>query len=309
MSDLDSKALRAAFGGFMTGVTIVTAKAEDGTLVGFTANSFTSVSVDPPLILVCPGNHLSSFDVFKNCSHFAVNILGEDQQEASDIFASSKGDRFTKVDWEADENGVPVLSGAIANFSCSTHHTVEAGDHIVLIGKVEAYSKSEGLGLGYWKGGYFSLSKEREARVSSGPDESIVVGAIVENHGEVFVNSDKDQLALPSVELPHDAEARAGIKDYLATIGLTADIGRVYSAYHDRASKKRFIYFRASILDMTKDQRDSMLPLTHAPTSNWGDKAEAIMMQRYVSERGNNQFGLYIGDSKAGEVHHETSGQ
>lgn len=308
MPDLDQKALRAAFGTFMTGVTIVTAKASDGTLVGFTANSFTSVSMDPPLILVCPGNHLSSFDVFKNCTHFAANILSENQQDSSDIFAGSKGDRFAQVDWQADKNGVPILTEAIASFSCSTHKSITAGDHLVLIGKVEAFSKSDGLGLGYWKGGYFTLSKEREAQISSRSDEAIIVGAIMENQNGILVTSDNDKLALPSVELPHDAQARAGIRDHLNSIGLTVEIGRVYSVYHDRISKKRFIYFRATSQDINNVSLGNILPLDAAPAANWRDKAEAVMIRRYLTERSNNQFGLYIGDSNAGEVHHETQG-
>ena len=162
MADLDTKALRDAFGQFMTGVTVVTAVAEDGTRVGFTANSFTSVSMDPPLLLVCPGKHLSSLDVFRTCKHFAVQVLADDQKDISNAFARSNGDKFSTGLWSSNEQGVPLLSGALATFSCVTHQNIEAGDHLVLFGRVEIFKTGDGCGLGYWKGDYFSPAKELE---------------------------------------------------------------------------------------------------------------------------------------------------
>jgi len=97
MTTLDPRALRNAFGSFMTGVTVITSRDASGAPVGFTANSFTSVSLDPPLLLVCPGKFLSSYDAFTNCSHFAVNVLAEGQEEVSNTFAGYKGDRFAKA--------------------------------------------------------------------------------------------------------------------------------------------------------------------------------------------------------------------
>ena len=94
MTPPDPRALRDAFGSFMTGVTVVTALGPDGNPVGFTANSFSSVSLDPPLLLVCPGKFLSSFEVFANCTHFAVNILAEGQEAGANTCASVKCDRF-----------------------------------------------------------------------------------------------------------------------------------------------------------------------------------------------------------------------
>ncbi len=309
MDKLDLKELRAAFGTFMTGVTIITAKSENGTMVGFTANSFASVSLDPPLLLVCPGNHLSSIDVFRQCRHFAVNILREGQEEISNIFASSKEDRFSKVPWKADENGVPLISDALASFSCSAHSKLEAGDHLVLIGEVTAFSRADGLGLGYWRGGYFSLSSEREALASPGPRSHIVVGAIVENDNRIFVVRKSGELSLPSVRLPGGAPARSGIKAQLEEIGIIAEIGRVYSVYHDTKSNDRFIYFRATGTLQSKKDGGEYVSIEAAASAAWSDAAEGVMVRRYLEERGNNQFGLYIGDTFSGEIHSDEHSQ
>lgn len=154
---LAPQALRSAFGRFMTGVVVVTTRDTTGEAVGFTANSFSSVSLDPPLLLVCPGKFLSSYQAFAGCQHFAISILSEDQQHVADIFARSKEDRFTQVPHHLNAAGIPLIDQAIVNFSCTTHHIAEAGDHAILIGQVEAMSQTEGRGLGYMNGQYLRL--------------------------------------------------------------------------------------------------------------------------------------------------------
>ncbi|MCL4170982.1 UNVERIFIED_CONTAM: hypothetical protein GTU68_025228, partial [Idotea baltica] len=103
----------------MTGVTVVTTQSDDGEKVGFTANSFTSVSLDPPLLSVCLAKSMSCCDIFEKSSHFAINILAEAQEDISNLFASYKGDRFAKVKWQADDFGTPILDGVTTHFSCS----------------------------------------------------------------------------------------------------------------------------------------------------------------------------------------------
>ncbi|MEP3112094.1 flavin reductase family protein [Nisaea sp.] len=163
MTQFDPKALRQAFSVFPTGVTIVTARADDGTPVGFTANSFTSVSLDPPLLLVCPGRYLSSFPVFETCSRFAVNVLADGQEALSDTFARFGGDRFAQAAWTDDPDLPPVFHGVAAHFLCTTHQIIPAGDHVVLMGEVEAFERSERLGLGFAEQNYFSLGSVNAA--------------------------------------------------------------------------------------------------------------------------------------------------
>jgi len=167
MSDFDPRTLRDAFGRFMTGVTVVTTLDEDGSPVGFTANSFSSVSLDPPLLLVCPGRFLSSYEAFAWCDRFCVSVLSEDQTVAANTFAGFKGDRFARVSHTRDDHGVPLLCGAIARFSCQTHQVVPAGDHALLIGEVTSFDQTDAAGLGYVGGQFFSL----------GPGEAMSAGA------------------------------------------------------------------------------------------------------------------------------------
>ncbi len=160
MSLHDRPALRNAFGSFMTGVTVVTARTRSGIPVGFTANSFTSVSLDPPLLLVCPSKNLSSYDTFASCTHFAVNVLEAGQKEVSNIFSGDHEDRFAKVPHETNALDLPLISGALAQFSCAAEQRVEAGDHLVLIGRVKDFVHTKGAGLGYAGGRYFTLNND-----------------------------------------------------------------------------------------------------------------------------------------------------
>lgn len=160
MSEINPRALRNAFGSFMTGVTVVTTRAHDGTPVGFTANSFASVSLDPPLLLVCPGKFLSCFEMFQNAEHFAVSVLAAGQEDISTTFASFKGDRFARVAHDPDLHGVPLIRGAAAQFSCRKWQAVPAGDHSVLLGRVIAFDHTGNPGLGYGGGRYFSMKPD-----------------------------------------------------------------------------------------------------------------------------------------------------
>ncbi|WP_395944493.1 flavin reductase family protein [Brevundimonas sp.] len=132
----DPRTLRDALGCFATGVTVVTTTDEEGRPVGLTANSFSSVSLDPPLILFCLARSSSNLERFRQAEHFAINVLHIGQQPMSGAFARSNAERFEGVVWEAWETGAPILSGSLASFECATHQVVEAGDHLVFIGRV-----------------------------------------------------------------------------------------------------------------------------------------------------------------------------
>ena len=132
----DARRLRDAFGAFATGVTVVTARGNDGTRVGLTANSLTSVSLDPPLLLFCPARTASALPTLRQSRRFAVNILAVDQQAVADRFAQRGVDRFAETDWE-DWDGLPILGGALANFACTLFAEHDGGDHVVVIGRIE----------------------------------------------------------------------------------------------------------------------------------------------------------------------------
>lgn len=153
----DTVALRAAFGAFMTGVTVVTTMDNRGEPVGFTANSFTSVSLDPPLILICIAKTSQNIETFCSADGYAVNILAEGQEDLSRRFSGPVADRFGGVDWARGPAGAPVLGGVCGWFDCTMHDQLEAGDHVILIGEVKGFDHSGHPALGYAAGGYFRL--------------------------------------------------------------------------------------------------------------------------------------------------------
>lgn len=132
----DARTLRDAMGCFATGVTVVTTRAADGRPVGFTANSFTSVSLDPPLLLVCPALTAGSLPAFEFNSHFAINVLHIGQQDCSNGFASPADDKFAQVDWQSWRHDVPIITNSLVSFECEKHAMNPTGDHMILIGRV-----------------------------------------------------------------------------------------------------------------------------------------------------------------------------
>jgi 3-hydroxy-9,10-secoandrosta-1,3,5(10)-triene-9,17-dione monooxygenase reductase component len=130
------QALRAALGRFATGVTIITCAGAEGTLVGLTANSFSALSLDPPLVLWSLRQASSSLAAFDAAPHFAVNVLAESQVELSRRFASSQGDKFAEGAWGPGLGGAPVLAGCAAVFECEVTTRQVVGDHVLFIGRV-----------------------------------------------------------------------------------------------------------------------------------------------------------------------------
>ncbi|MCO5100562.1 MAG: flavin reductase family protein [Burkholderiaceae bacterium] len=133
----DSPMLRRAFGCFPTGVTVVTTRAADGSFAGLTVNSYTSLSLDPPLVLWALGSRSASLRVFEAATHFAINILAEDQAWLSRRFATKSRDKFHGLGIRAGIEGVPLLDGCSAHIECRMHSAQPGGDHLLFVGKVE----------------------------------------------------------------------------------------------------------------------------------------------------------------------------
>jgi flavin reductase (DIM6/NTAB) family NADH-FMN oxidoreductase RutF len=150
-----SAEFRTALGLFATGVTIVTARAPDGSLVGLTANSFNSVSLNPPLVLWSLSLAASSMAAFRTGSHYAINILAADQQALALRFASRHADRFADVAFVEGQCGAPLLSGAVASFECFNRSRYAEGDHVIFVGEVEHCSHQLGASPLLYHGGKF----------------------------------------------------------------------------------------------------------------------------------------------------------
>lgn len=154
----DPRTLRDALGCFATGVTVVTCLRPDGTPAGLTVNSFTSVSLEPPLLLVCLHKMAASSSALVEASHFAVNVLQTGQQPASIRFSTRDEDRFGTTAWACGEAGAPILTESLGVFECERHAVHDGGDHHILIGEVVKASFDAGLDpLLFFRGRYRRL--------------------------------------------------------------------------------------------------------------------------------------------------------
>jgi flavin reductase (DIM6/NTAB) family NADH-FMN oxidoreductase RutF len=156
---LDPKELRRLMGHFATGVTIITTKGADGTPYGLTANAFTSLSLDPPLCLVCVDRKAESFAHFYDSKVFTVNILTAEQQDLSNRFAKSGGDKFTGIATVDGHHGAPLIQGALAHIECRITDTLEGGDHVIHVGRIEHMHMHGGDPLLFYQGRYRRLAE------------------------------------------------------------------------------------------------------------------------------------------------------
>lgn len=135
--NFSSSHFRTALGCFATGVTIVTARAQDGSLIGLTANSFNSVSLDPPLVLWSLSGMAASLEAFRAGSHYAIHVLAASQHDLAQRFSTRGSDRFAGLEVSLSANGVPLIAGCLAVFECFNRSRYEEGDHVIFVGEVE----------------------------------------------------------------------------------------------------------------------------------------------------------------------------
>lgn len=153
-SGFDPRAFRRALGNFATGVTVMTAATPAGQQVGVTANSFNSVSLEPALILWSIDKRSTSYEVFAEASHFAVNVLAADQIELSNQFARPSDNKFAGVEFARGAGDAPLLADCAARFQCERHQILEGGDHWIMLGKVVAFDDFGRSPLLYHQGAY-----------------------------------------------------------------------------------------------------------------------------------------------------------
>lgn len=151
---------RRACGHFLTGVTIVTLIGDDDAPIGITANSFTSVSLAPPMVLVCVGKHVGAYRAFTPGGRYAVHLLGWEQRHLSTRFAQRGADKFAGIKWREGIGSVPILPDYLALFQCRIAHAYDAGDHTIFVGEVEGMDSRESMQppLGFCMGSYAHLA-------------------------------------------------------------------------------------------------------------------------------------------------------
>ena len=304
---IDARALRNAFGAFATGVTVITTRQPDGKPRGFTANSFSSVSLDPPLLLVCLAKSAHSCATFMAAEHFAVNVLAEDQKDVSGLFASRAPDKFDQCRWAPGLGDVPLIDGALAQFSCARHRLVDAGDHLVLIGRVVHLAVSEGNPLGYFRGNYFSIGLERDLAEAAAAARGSRIGAVLSGDGGVLMQVKANgNLCLPLS--PGPVPSLAALEALLQAKGLQPEIDFLYAAFDDRAQDGHAIYYHGRIQGAVPQgyRIVALSDLASAPIAN---SAENQMLARFAEEFRNGTFTIYQGNETSGSIRHVSTGK
>jgi flavin reductase (DIM6/NTAB) family NADH-FMN oxidoreductase RutF len=156
---MEPRQFRDTMSRFATGVVLVTG-VDDGVPVGFAAQSFVSLSLDPPLVAVCPARTSTSWPRVRASGHFCINVLGADQKPLCDAFARSGGDKFAGVGWRPGVTGAPIVDDVLAWVDCELEAEHEAGDHTIAVGRVRELAAREGEAapLLFFGGGYGGFS-------------------------------------------------------------------------------------------------------------------------------------------------------
>lgn len=293
--------LRNAFGSYMTGVTVVTALDSQQQPRGFTANSFTSVSLDPALVSICIDKSADSFDVFTACEHFGITVLSEEQADISSLFAAKRADKFSQVNWHYGKLPVPLIAGGCAYFECDMFAQVEAGDHVILIGKVKNYDYNDLSGLGYAKGGYFRLGLEQSAMQAAQNNPHVEVGVIIEHDGQVVLlpaqqNSDEYELPISGQRGKPGSLNKLLLR--LQQLHIDLHITSLYAVFENDDTEHQTILYRAEARELTPAQL--FYAFANIPWDKMADGALKKILKRYIEESQSQRFGVYFENANSG---------
>ena len=302
----DSRDLRRAFGNFATGVTVVTTLDADGAPCGFTANSFTSVSIDPPLVLVNIARSAFGCEIFTAANGYAVNILAQEQRSLSNRFARAGTDKFAGQAWHAGATGSPILESVVAWFDCEIYRQVEAGDHVILIGRVVAYDYNTHAPLGFCRGAYVSYGLTPTMLQLLASPGHLRVGAIIESEGRILLerNPRSGQLMPPSSDNVGDAATPGSLLGKLAGAGIEVDLPFIYAAFHDAG--ERLVYYLGELLsveDAVETRELHFYDFDHITWEEIGDSLTIAMLERFIREKRLGNYNIYIGSHQHGELH------
>ncbi len=296
----EAKKFRDALGCYPTGVTVVTTTDANGDARGFTANSFTSVSLNPPLLLVCLAKTAHSHAVFAASGNFAINVLSEKQRDVSGLFASKAPDKFDQVQWIKGHADLPLIQGSLAMFQCETYERVDAGDHTVLIGRVVDFASDSGRPLGYCRGAYVAYQDANA--LAAVAKEGARVGALIETpEGVVVLHDASGARILPMASRLGNPDGSTGLYQLLASLGLSASLDFVYSVYEDEQGPCVIYRGRAPGV-RNAVSASSLVPIAELEQVRLADEATTVMLRRYARERSEDIYGVYVGDAVSGTV-------
>ena len=307
-SGIDRDGLRRALGSFLTGVTVVTALDAAGQPRGITANSFTSVSLDPPLVLVCVDRSATSYRTFSDCQGFAVHILAADQRELSATFAGKSPAKFDGLRTRVGRGGAPVLPRCAAWLDCRTERQIIVGDHVLIIGEVLEFGVAEHRPLGYHQGKYVSLNPE-QAVGDTRQGAILEIAWITETNDSAIVLRRDGQ----GWDLPRTTLTDHGLSDNdLAvaashSLGMPTEVAFLYAIFDQPGAGALHLAYRIRV---DADSADANVARPgfrcfDAESMPWAvirDSSTRAMLRRYVTERVGEHFGLYAGSADSGRV-------
>ena len=296
----DPRDFRRALGVFPTGVTVITTRDCDGTPRGFTANSFTSVSLDPPMILVCVAKTAETCPIFVDTDSFAVTILGSMQRPVSALFASKTKEKFSSVPWTEGTLGLPLIDGAAAWFACVREKSIDAGDHVILLGRVSDYSHTPDEPLGYCRGAYVDFALSQRAITALG--RALRVEALLEQDDQLLMLRLPDgSLALPGGPALGTASDPDSLYGTLATLNLKPQLDFLFAIFERPNSISMNIVYRGTVTNASSHSGIELHPIGAVPVDRIADKSLQSMIKRYILER-TEGFGVYVGNEVNGVV-------
>ncbi len=297
--------LRQILGKFLTGVTVVTTLDQHKVPVGFTANSFTSVSLDPPLVLVCLAQTAGLAPVFRRANSFAINILSTEQEATSNGFARRDEDRFANIDWQPKTTGSPVINDCAAWLDCEMYEKIIAGDHIILIGRIVDAEKTASHPLGYYQGRYCAIDLPEEAWSQIEQRQSVhsSTGILVNSNSQLLLLRQADgRYDVPRAEPGGDGEG-SGINAAMERLGIEVNNKVLFSVVEGRHQQRLSIYYRCTVeLHGELPEGATYFPEDELPFEQLSRPDLKSVLQRYLEEKRAGQFGIYVGDEHQGHI-------
>lgn len=305
--DTEKSELRRALGSFVTGVTVVTTTDGQDIPRGLTANSFTSVSLEPPLVLVCIAHSAGSCDAFASSRTFAVNVLTEEQRWISRLFASKFRDRFSQIGYTRSRNGPPLIDGALAWLECRTYERLSAGDHLILIGEVSRFAGRSGTPLIYSQGAYTRLA---DGEANAARTYPLSVSCVVESDRQLLLERSETQAkdtlwSLPQTRVPETGSGpRSALKRKLESYGIQTDRHFLYATYECKEANEFVVVYRTAPVSFQRQLTDRMrwFSLSAIPWDNLKDADTFAMIERFVHELNHGAFGVYSHSDVGGYV-------
>ena len=300
---VDPYEYRRALGCFVTGVTVVMTTDDQGAPRGFTANSFSSVSLNPPLVSICIDHGISSYKVFGECSGFSISILSESQREVSNLFASKSREKFAHVAWHTSRTtGSPRLTECVAWFDCVPFQSIDAGDHLILIGKVVDFDYSDRSPLSFCRGNYLTFDLMQQI-LSERAGQNLSIGAIVNAGERILLVEEAGRWTLPVSPYMGTRGQDGGLHGELRRLGVQTDLNFLYAVFEGPEDGQLSIFYRGETTDVKCEGGPGHLfAYDDIPWDDLPLEAYRSMLRRYLDERRRFEFGIYVGSSETGTV-------